>query len=71
MRGEAVLDDVLHRLDVVVGGALHRLDFSSVCRGKVGQKVLQELIGAGGQRGHLGYTCWVLGVKVRGSEYGV
>mmetsp|Transcript_40673 Transcript_40673/g.100512 ORF Transcript_40673/g.100512 Transcript_40673/m.100512 type:complete len:506 (+) Transcript_40673:240-1757(+) len=51
---DAVLDDVLHRLDVVVGGALHLLHLRRVRRAEVRQEVLEELVGVGAQRGHLG-----------------
>ena len=54
MLDEPVFDDVLDRLDVVVGGALHQLDLGGVRWGEVREELLEERVGVLGERGNLG-----------------
>ena len=53
--GDLLLEEILHRLDVVVGGPLDVLDPLGIFFGEIRDDTFQDVVGVLAQRRHLGY----------------
>jgi hypothetical protein len=53
--GKAFLDEILHRLDVMIGGGFDILDAAGVNLAEFREDFLQLAVGLGGERGDLLY----------------